>query len=55
MELPKDDDVEIEEKVDLGGSIEKLTENKVWGTLGYLDIPNQGKNYRRRYYGNRYQ
>lgn len=55
MDIPKDDDIEMEEKVDLSGSIDKLTEHKIWGAQGFMDIPIQGKAYRKRYLGNRYQ
>ncbi|WP_180232975.1 hypothetical protein [Bacillus sp. AFS055030] len=55
MDIPKDDDIEMEEKVDLSGSIDKLTEHIVWGTQGFLDIPDQGKMYKKRYLGNRFK
>ncbi|MEH7349947.1 hypothetical protein [Gottfriedia acidiceleris] len=55
MDIPKDDDIEMEEKVELSGSIDKLTEHQIWGAQGFMDIPDQGKTYRKRYLGNRYQ
>jgi len=55
MEIPKDEDIEMEEKVELTGSIDKLTEHVIWSAQGFMDIPDQGKTYRKRYLGNRYQ
>ncbi|MFB7138953.1 hypothetical protein ACFCYN_04735 [Gottfriedia sp. NPDC056225] len=55
IDVPNDDDIEMQEKVELSGSLDKVTEHQVWGAQGFMDIPTPGKDYRRRYLGNRYQ